>query len=169
MNNFKNTTYNAALFWAPSSRNFALKSTATTLIGQVPRLDSVLFDAMGTARPEMVSYGAYEAYEENPFIAVETIESAMPEVSFLEIHPNPANPSATIDFQLERDMRYVEIGIYDFSGRTVRVLYDGPRSAGRYSIQWDGQSHTSKTASGTYFVRIRSNDRQVCKRFVFIR
>ncbi|MFH0919768.1 MAG: FlgD immunoglobulin-like domain containing protein, partial [Fibrobacterota bacterium] len=166
-NNYKGT-YNSAYFWDPANRNYALKTTATALIGKVARMDSVLADKLGTARPGMVSYGAYEAYDVNP-VAIESQGNTLPEVLGMNLQPNPVTSGAVVNYRLAVPMRCVEIGIYDLSGRTVRVLYYGTQAAGEYSLRWNGKGHTEAAiASGVYLLRIRAGERQCIRQFIKI-
>ncbi|MFH0921962.1 MAG: FlgD immunoglobulin-like domain containing protein [Fibrobacterota bacterium] len=166
-NNYKGT-YSSAYFWDPANRNYALKTTATALIGKVARMDSVLTDKLGTARPGMVSYGAYEAYDVNP-VAAESQGNTLPEVLGMDIQPNPVTSGAVVDYRLAVPMRCVEIGVYDLSGRTVRVLFYGTQAAGEYSLRWNGRGHTEAAiASGVYILRIRAGERQCIRQFIKI-
>ncbi len=70
--------------------------------------------------------------------------------------PNPFNPSTTINYELPVDAQ-VRISVYDLSGRLVRILEDGSRSAGQHSVRWDGRNaQGSAQASGMYFVRMNA-------------
>ena len=169
VNNYTGS-YSSAYFWDATNRNYALKTTATALIGKVARIDSVLADKLGTARPSLVSYGAYEAYDVNPGTAVEIAASTLPEALTLDIQPNPVKSFATVSFTLASPERCLEVGIFDLNGRTVRVLYNGPKAAGAHTLRWDGRGHTSAPiAAGVYVVRLRVDARQSVKQFVFMR
>ncbi len=72
--------------------------------------------------------------------------------------PNPFNPSTTINYELPTDAQ-VRISVYDLSGRLVRILEDGSRTAGLHSVQWDGRNaQGSPQASGMYFVRLNTGE-----------
>ncbi len=64
-------------------------------------------------------------------------------------YPNPFNPLTTIEFSLPEDSR-VNITIFDLTGREIRTLANDSRTAGFYSISFDGSS----LSSGIYFYRI---------------
>ncbi len=69
-------------------------------------------------------------------------------------HPNPFNPRTTLAFTLPRDGR-VRLTIHDLAGRRVRVLANGPLTAGRHEIVWDGTDDTGRAVpSGTYLARL---------------
>ncbi len=72
--------------------------------------------------------------------------------------PNPFNPSTMINYELPDDAQ-VRVSVYDLSGRLVRVLEEGSRSAGQHSVRWDGRdSQGSAQASGMYFVRLNAGE-----------
>jgi hypothetical protein len=68
--------------------------------------------------------------------------------------PNPFNPVTTIMYELA-SAGYVNISVYDISGRLVRNLVDRHVEAGRHEIVWnslDGSGNAA--ASGIYFYRL---------------
>jgi hypothetical protein len=75
-------------------------------------------------------------------------------------YPNPFNPRTLVSFAVgtERGMRsrFVELDIYDLSGRRVRTLLADSREPGAYRAPWDGRDNDgTDSASGVYFVRLR--------------
>jgi hypothetical protein len=71
-------------------------------------------------------------------------------------HPNPFNPTTTIQYDV--GIRgHVSLIVYDVRGAVVRVLYEGPRAAGAYDAAWDGLDERGRQApSGLYFYRLRT-------------
>ena len=70
--------------------------------------------------------------------------------------PNPFNPRCAVSFTLARTEQ-VRIAVHDLRGRTVAVLLDEERSAGRYRVTWSGCDARGRAlASGVYFVRMRA-------------
>jgi hypothetical protein len=71
-------------------------------------------------------------------------------------YPNPFNPETWIPYQLVEGTD-VTIGIYDATGRVVRILSLGRRQAGFYTNKdkaayWDGKNDRGESvASGIYF------------------
>ncbi len=66
-------------------------------------------------------------------------------------YPNPFNPVTTISYTVPHDEKVV-LKVYDVLGREVRQLVDEYKTAGRYSVTFDG----SDLASGVYFYRIEA-------------
>jgi len=76
-------------------------------------------------------------------------------------YPNPCNPETWIPFQLSEDTD-VMIRIHDSSGRLIKTLVLGHKSAGFYaskdrSAYWDGKNENGEqVASGIYFYTIQA-------------
>ena len=72
-------------------------------------------------------------------------------------YPNPFNPSTTIAFSLVTNST-VKLDIYDVMGRKVRSLVDGNKSAGYYSVVWNGKDESGRQiASGMYLYRFTAS------------
>jgi hypothetical protein len=72
-------------------------------------------------------------------------------------YPNPFNPSTTINYELSKDAS-VKMEIYDAMGRKVRSLVDGTKSAGYYSVVWNGRNDQGRdVASGVYLYRFTAS------------
>jgi hypothetical protein len=69
--------------------------------------------------------------------------------------PNPTDGSFLIGFELART-DWVELGVYDVSGRRVAILQKGLMPAGRHSLSWDpaGDGATTRVSPGLYFLRL---------------
>ena len=70
---------------------------------------------------------------------------------YVTISPNPANPITTIVYSI-RNPSDVKLTIYSIVGQKVATLVDGPMSAGKHSVMFDG----SRLASGVYLYRFES-------------
>ncbi len=69
-------------------------------------------------------------------------------------HPNPFNPTTTIEFALERSGR-VRLDIFNVLGQHVTTLADGRYEAGQHAVVWDGTDAAGHdVASGVYFSRL---------------
>ena len=110
---------------------------------------STFAEVVGTARPVLdVDYDDATA-----------VGPVVPTRKSLTLHapkPNPFNPSTRIGFELARNEAFVELTVYDLSGRKLRVLHRG--AMGGRSI-----------ASGVYLVRLASDRESVVKRAVLVK
>ncbi|NOZ03869.1 MAG: T9SS type A sorting domain-containing protein [FCB group bacterium] len=72
-------------------------------------------------------------------------------------YPNPFNPTTTISFNMTK-AGYVELGVYDLSGRKVATLVSEYQGAGDHSVVWDGRDVNGQpVASGVYLYRLEVN------------
>jgi hypothetical protein len=70
-------------------------------------------------------------------------------------YPNPFNPRTRIQYTIPARGK-VSIVVYDAHGARVVTLFDGERSAGAYSVDWNGRTdNAAVAASGVYFVEVR--------------
>ncbi len=73
-------------------------------------------------------------------------------------HPNPFNPTTTIEFTLARPDN-ARLDVFTVDGRLVRTLVDRGLKAGPHTATWNGTDHQGRTvASGTYFYRLTTAD-----------
>ena len=92
----------------------------------------------------------------SPPTAVEVSEgNAVPSgYTLSQNYPNPFNPETTIRYELP-EAGTVRLSLYTVSGQLVRTLVDGKRSAGTYSVSWDGRDDAGRdVASGVYLSRM---------------
>jgi hypothetical protein len=83
--------------------------------------------------------------------------------SFL-VFPNPFTEKATIKYQMV-NAGSVTISLYDSFGRLVTALVDEENTEeGSHSLSWtpDGLSQ------GLYFIRIKTNEYNVCKGILYV-
>lgn len=78
-------------------------------------------------------------------------EQAESAEEYVSISPNPANPVTTIAYSIA-NKGTVKLSVYAMNGQKVATLVNGPVSAGKHSVQFDG----SNLASGIYFYRFES-------------
>ena len=86
-----------------------------------------------------------------------------------ENHPNPFNPTTSIQFELPREEQ-VHLAIFDVAGRLIDVLVDGKRSVGRFSEVWEGKDRNGVSVpSGIYFARLQAGEFTATRKMVLIR
>jgi hypothetical protein len=84
-------------------------------------------------------------------------------------YPNPFNPSTTIPFSLDKP-GFAELAVYDVSGRRIRTLVSGEFPAGSHQTVWNGLSDCGRaSASGVYFLRMRSGGENLVRKLVLLR
>ncbi|MCI0708240.1 MAG: T9SS type A sorting domain-containing protein [Ignavibacteriae bacterium] len=66
-------------------------------------------------------------------------------------YPNPFNPSTTIRYSLPVGSK-VRLTVYSILGQELATLYEGEKSAGWHTVQWNAVSQPS----GVYFVRLQA-------------
>ncbi len=73
--------------------------------------------------------------------------------------PNPFNPETSIRYDVPMSGAHVSIVVHDVTGRRVRILVDEYRSAGRWSVRWNGENaHGRRVPSGVYFCRMQAGN-----------
>ena len=132
--------------------------------------------------PEMiVRYTAY-GYNEQAIIAVietwlpatgveeKTITDNLPATFQLyQNFPNPFNAHTLIKYHLQ-EMTKVSIKIYNLLGTGIITLIDEVKTAGLYTIQWDGKDSNGKdVASGIYIYRMEAGKFTESKKLSLIR
>jgi predicted acyl esterase len=93
--------------------------------------------------------------------------STAKDFSLLQNYPNPFNPSTRINYDLPENGK-VKLTIYNILGIEIKTLVSEFKSAGRYSVEFDG----SNLASGIYFYKIQvegGNSYTAVKKMVLIK
>ncbi|HEX9973247.1 MAG TPA: FlgD immunoglobulin-like domain containing protein, partial [bacterium] len=84
-------------------------------------------------------------------------------------YPNPFNLSTTIAFQLSQPAK-VLLAIYDLQGREIRTLLQETKTAGHYSVNWDGRDEAGNcVASGMYFYKLWTNQFSIMKKCLLVK
>ncbi len=84
-------------------------------------------------------------------------------------YPNPFNPSTTIAYSLENTGQ-VELHIYDILGRKIRELISERKTAGAYTVSWNGRNDAgAQVASGSYFYKLKVDGSQLTGKMVLIK
>lgn len=114
----------------------------------------------------LTAYGAESGEVRSPLVHVELPDP----IAFLQQnHPNPFNPSTTIQFTVREEGR-VRIEVFDSRGASVRVLADAVYPPGEKTIDWDGTDQNGRrVASGVYFCRMRTDRFQQARKMVLLK
>ena len=96
------------------------------------------------------------------------------ETALLPNYPNPFNPETWIPYRLAEDA-FVTLTIYNGSGRVVRTLDVGYRTAAFYesrtkAIYWDGRNEVGEgVASGVYFYHLSAGDYSATRKMLILK
>ncbi|MFQ5599373.1 MAG: FlgD immunoglobulin-like domain containing protein [Candidatus Krumholzibacteriia bacterium] len=83
--------------------------------------------------------------------------------------PNPYNPSTTLRFDLPA-RGFVDLSIYDVSGRLVRTLVRTTLDPGSHEVVWDGRGNGGEpSASGVYLYRLVTAGDAHARKMVLLR
>ena len=83
--------------------------------------------------------------------------------------PNPFNPKTTVSFYVP-EAGYVELAVFDISGRMINRLVSESVGAGEHSVAWTGvDQRGSRVASGVYFFRMRADGIVDTKRVMMVK
>jgi hypothetical protein len=98
-------------------------------------------------------------------IGISQINSDVPKFFKLyDNYPNPFNPVTKIHFDLPyKD--FINLSIYDITGRKIAELANQLFNAGTYEVSWNG----SNIASGIYFYKFTTNNFSETKRMALIK
>lgn len=93
------------------------------------------------------------------------LKSALPaKVVIAENYPNPFNAQTTLSFNLNQ-AAYVEIDIYDITGRKVDRIAEGYYDAGQHNVNWDA----SEQSSGIYFYKVSAGNQSITRRMTLLK
>jgi protocatechuate 3,4-dioxygenase beta subunit len=126
--------------------------------------------SLGDTQPLVLGNGAMEINIALPAGVEPPKPDALPKsLSLYPNYPNPFNPSTVIRFGLPEPGR-VRVVVYNLTGSEVRVLWDGPATAGIHSVTWNARNASGLTVpSGVYFYRIQSAKEARTGKMVYIR
>jgi len=89
--------------------------------------------------------------------------------SLRQNHPNPFNPSTTIEYGLT-SAEHVTISVYNVRGELVQTLVDGRSPAGWHNVDWNGRDQNgSQVASGVYLYRMQTGSFVDTKKLVLLK
>jgi len=111
-------------------------------------------------------------------VAAGIINTSIPQIPFAprpfqaamaRVSPNPLAGTSFFDFDV-LESGWVDVSVYDTTGRRVRTLIARNVPRGRQRIGWDGRLEGGRSvANGVYFYRIAMPDRVLTSRFVVMR
>ena len=91
------------------------------------------------------------------------------ETKLLPAYPNPFNPVTTIRYHLAQN-DWAQLTIIDLLGRPVRTLLQQQKTAGKYSIKWDGKNDVGQPMSaGMYFYQLQTQYMTETQKIILIK
>ncbi|HGY56661.1 MAG TPA: T9SS type A sorting domain-containing protein, partial [Caldithrix abyssi] len=134
---------------------------------------NIKVDFYGTPRPQGTAWdiGAIEYNNDstNTTVMTDKPDISLPEKYSLSSYPNPFNPSTNIHYSLPQGS-YVQLTIYDITGKKVAELVNDYQQAGEYELTWHAEnSFGQQLASGLYFVRIQAGKYMKILKMMYIR
>ncbi|MBD3233191.1 MAG: DNRLRE domain-containing protein [candidate division Zixibacteria bacterium] len=139
------------------------------LNNSIPNLGLVIRGNNGTKLTKLYSCECDNS-EYRPYLSLAIPETGvrddvnLPDEFNIRIHPNPFNASSSINFTLPQNS-FVNIDIYNLTGKSVLTLYEGVMQAGSHKLYWDA----SKAPSGVYFCRFKIGEKELTKKLSLIR
>ncbi len=91
---------------------------------------------------------------------------------FTDVRPQPASSGVTLTFRLPGagPGRWVDVGVYDVSGRRLSTLLSEDLTPGEHTLLWDGKTDAgNRAAAGIYFARLVSGGLSDVQRVVMVR
>ncbi len=84
-------------------------------------------------------------------------------------YPNPFNSFTTLSYDLPEEM-FIELSIYDISGRKIKTLVKNNQKSGIKIVQWNGQNNSGDLAvSGIYIYSIKTNQFELNRKMILIK
>ncbi len=98
-----------------------------------------------------------------------TTDQVPEQFSLQQNYPNPFNPTTNIRFGMS-ELGFVELKIYDLTGRLVRTLISEIKEPGMYKVQWDGMDDKgNQAASGIYIYRMKTKEFIASRKLILLR
>lgn len=97
-------------------------------------------------------------------------DHVIPVAILAQNYPNPFSPATTINFSLSKDVKNVELSIYNLKGQKIRTLHNGKSAKGNYSLSWDGKDANHKSvASGIYFYKLTAGSKTQTRKMILMK
>jgi len=130
---------------------------------------SAVVFASGFLSGDDPAFGVFAALEDGTVIGLESGNLSNFNVNnnifkLDQSYPNPFNPTTTISYQIKQ-YSSIDINIYDINGRLVENLFNGFKSAGSYSFDWDANN----IPSGVYFLNMNANSFSSTQKLMLIK
>ncbi|HEX2788544.1 MAG TPA: M14 family zinc carboxypeptidase [Ignavibacteria bacterium] len=137
----------------------------TSYIGQKIRIRFTYFTDSGLPGDGIYVDNFRVVDYRSSLVGAEQISSSVPDrFGLKQNYPNPFNPATTFEFSIAKT-EFVNIKIYDISGKEISSLVNQIMNPGIYKINFDA----SNFASGTYFYKITAGSFSDIKKMVLLK
>jgi hypothetical protein len=133
-------------------------------------LATLTFRAKVAGDPQVTILSADARDTQNQKVTLAGSRLAPPtKTALMPAMPNPFVGSTTLGFTLAR-AGAVSLAIYAVDGRRVRVLANDVRTAGAYTLAWDGRDASGQEVRpGTYFARLTTPQGSFTRALVLVK
>ena len=84
-------------------------------------------------------------------------------------YPNPFNPETTIRYSV-KETSPITIEVYNLKGQLVRTLVNEIKTAGNYSVVWNGRDNNNQpVSSGVYFYKMNAGKYSSTKKMILMK
>lgn len=166
------------LDWIPSHTNFLMFDTETSASAVASELGTQGYRVRtGWGMPQHIRVSTGTLAEVQGFlqalgsilatgVATEEIPHGL---ALAAVHPNPFNAACRLRVHVPTD-EPLHLGVYDLTGRKVRVLERGRLGAGVHDLVWDGRDHAGReVASGTYVLNLVQGETVACRKIALVK
>ncbi len=142
------------------------RSTNNGLTWSTDSTSQELWDiAISKTGTSLWAVGEFGSIYSNNGTITNVISNSIPLSIFLnQNYPNPFNPSTKIKFNILKNS-FVELTVFDSSGRLIKKLLNESLQAGTYESVFDG----SGIPSGVYFYTLKTNEFTETKKMILLK
>lgn len=148
----------SAKFTGATTKTFTLTAPST------PGSITIYVTGAGGTNPPNWNHGSNFTVTVTPVSGISNNSEIPSEFSLSQNYPNPFNPSTNISFSLPKS-EFVNLSVYDLSGKLVDELVNSNLEAGKYTTNWSA----SDLSSGVYFYKITAGDFVDVKKLTLIK
>jgi len=159
--------WNTERTWTEINLNICNKWVSNSAYGILGKwhLDGNFIDSVFGFNGSAMGSVAFDTAVNCMMTGVKNILTEIPDkFQLYQNFPNPFNPNTTIKFSIPKDS-YVELVLYDISGRGVSTLVSDPYKAGTYSVDFNA----SNLASGVYFYKLLAGNFSMTRKMILVK
>lgn len=138
--------------------DYAFRNPAAVLDNMYLNLDA---ESKWGGDPGLITISNIEGIEFNYCTETSQVQNKVTQpvtYTLSQNYPNPFNPTTAINYTLKKEGK-VTLNVYNIVGKHVATLVDQKRSAGAYTVHWNGRNELgNKVASGVYMYKMQVGD-----------